>query len=225
MYEECCSNRPDHLRRFPCMSPWLGNRYQDGHYKRLLVMGESHYLPEGSTIHHDPRIWYGSRQEELSDQERDWVDVACNLTIKERERDKKYKAGRIYVEISKVVKKILTENNVSLDEKEFPLDHVAYFNYFQRPARGKSIKPYLDQQDREVAKDVLRWFIECYKPELVVTASRFAGGYARGIVEECNLPFESAPQPISPAWNTPFYEYRDHRVTGKELFHNFLNDH
>ena len=135
---ECCSNRPDHLQRFPCMSPWVGNRYRDRHHRRLLVMGESHYLPEGSIIHHDPRTWYGSREEELSEEERDWVDTNGCLTTKERERaGKSYKAGRIFVGISKVVKEILTNNKVSLDEKEFPLDHVAYYNYFQRPSRDR----------------------------------------------------------------------------------------
>ena len=36
---------PDHLRRFPCMHPWIGSRYRDERHKRLLVIGESHYLP------------------------------------------------------------------------------------------------------------------------------------------------------------------------------------
>ena len=49
---------PDHLRRFPCMHPWIGSRYQDKRHKRLLVIGESHYLPPDSTIHHDPDRWY-----------------------------------------------------------------------------------------------------------------------------------------------------------------------
>lgn len=219
MYEECCSNRPDHLRRFPCMSPWIGNRYQDGHYKRLLVMGESHYLPEGSTIHHDPRIWYGSRQEELSGQERAWIHTD-GCIIGEWNR-----AHRIYRSIQDEVARILNQKNVPLDQ-EFPLNHVAYYNYFQRPSprRGDSIEEDLVPQDHEVAKEVLRWFIECYKPELVVTASRLAGGYASDIVREYRLPFESAPHPSAPAFNRLFYRYRERTVTGRELFRNFLND-
>ena len=119
MYEECCSNRPDHLMRFPCMSPWIGNRYQDGHHKRLLVMGESFYLPEGSTIHREPRTWYGSRQEELTGQERAWIHTD-GCIIGEWKR-----AHRIYRSIQDEITGILKENNVPLDEK-FPLNHVAY---------------------------------------------------------------------------------------------------
>ena len=36
---------PDHLRRFPCMQPWIGSRYHDERHKRLLTIGESRYLP------------------------------------------------------------------------------------------------------------------------------------------------------------------------------------
>ena len=76
-----------------------------------------------------------------------------------------------------------------------------------------------------MANDVLRWFIKCYKPGLVVTASRLAGGYAGDIVRECNLPFESVPHPSSPAFNRPFYNSRSRTVRGRELFQNFLKDH
>ena len=31
---------PEHLRRFPCMQPWIGSRYRDERHKRLLVVGE-----------------------------------------------------------------------------------------------------------------------------------------------------------------------------------------
>lgn len=40
---------PAHLRRFPCIQPWIGSRYRDERHKRLLVVGDSHYLPPTST--------------------------------------------------------------------------------------------------------------------------------------------------------------------------------
>ena len=60
---------PEHLRRYPCMQPWIGNRYRDKRHKRLLVVGESHYLPPDSTIHHDPARWYRSSQSDLNPEE------------------------------------------------------------------------------------------------------------------------------------------------------------
>ncbi len=99
------------------------------------------------------------------------------------------------------------------------------YNFFQRPSprEGDSIRGYWVQQDSKVAENVLRWFIKCYDPQLVITASRFAGDYARGIVEECNLPFESAPHPGSEWWNRRARIFGN--LTGRELFRNFLNDH
>ena len=41
---------PDHLRRFPCMRPWIGSRYRDERHKRLLVIGESH--SSAARLHH-----------------------------------------------------------------------------------------------------------------------------------------------------------------------------
>lgn len=215
MYEECCSNRPDHLGRFPCMRPWTGNWYRDRHYKQLLVMGESFYLPGDSTIHHEPRTWYGSRQGELTGQECAWIHTDGCITGEWN------RAHRIYQSIQDEIAGILKENDVPLDER-FPLNHVAYYNFFQRPSprEGDSMRDDLVQQDSEVAENVLRWFIECYKPELVVTASRFAGDHARGIVMECNLPFESAHHPSSQWWNRQAKSYGNR--TGRELFRNFL---
>ena len=69
---------PDHLQRFPCMRPWIGSRYRDERHKRLLVIGESHYLPSDSTIHRDPGRWYRSRQEDLSGEEVRWASTATS---------------------------------------------------------------------------------------------------------------------------------------------------
>ncbi len=64
---------PDHLRRFPCMQPWIGSRYRHPRHKRLLVVGESHYLPPGSTIQHAPDRWYRGSQADLSEEEVRWA--------------------------------------------------------------------------------------------------------------------------------------------------------
>ena len=70
---------PDHLRRFPCMHPWIVSRYRDERHKRLLVIGESHYLPPESTIHHDPAHWYRSRAD-LTEEEARWTSSIGNIT-------------------------------------------------------------------------------------------------------------------------------------------------
>ena len=117
---------PDHLRRFPCMRPWIGSRYRDQRHKRLLVIGESHYLPPGSTIHHDPDRWYRSSQADLSEEEVRWASTTGNIT------GRWYRAHRIYRAIQDEIARILTESGATPDD--FPLNHIAYCNYFLRPA-------------------------------------------------------------------------------------------
>ena len=143
---------PDHLRRFPCMRPWIGSRYRDARHKRLLVIGESHYLPNESTIHHDPDRWYRSGQDDLSDEEVRWASTIGNIT------GRWYRAHRIYRAIQDEVARILQESGVTPDE--FPLNHIAYCNYFLRPApvAGGSMEGNVRQQDLNVAEEVLRWF-------------------------------------------------------------------
>ena len=141
---------PDHLRRFPCMRPWIGSRYRDARHKRLLVIGESHYLPNESTIHHDPDRWYRSGQDDLSEEEVRWASTIGNIT------GRWYRAHRIYRSIQDEVARILQESGVTPDD--FPLNHIAYCNYFLRPApvAGGSMEGNVRQQDLDVAEEVLR---------------------------------------------------------------------
>ena len=117
---------PDHLRRFPCMQPWIGSRYRDERHKRLLVIGESHYLPAESTIHHDPARWYRSSQADLTEEEIRWASTIGNIT------GHWTRAHRIYRAIQDEIARILKESGITPDP--FPLNHVAYCNYFLRPA-------------------------------------------------------------------------------------------
>ena len=61
---------PEHLWRFPCMRPWIGSEY---HESRILIVGESHYMPDGSTINLTPGTWYSATQETLTDCERAYI--------------------------------------------------------------------------------------------------------------------------------------------------------
>ena len=203
-----------HLRRFPCMRPWIGSRYRDPRHKRLLVIGESHYLPPGSTIHHDPDRWYRSRQADLSEEEVRWASTVGNIT------GHWTRAHRIYRAIQDEIARILKENGVTPDA--FPLNHIAYCNYFLRPApvAGGSMEGNVRQQDLEVAEEVLRWFTLHHRPELVIVTSRFAGRIAETVLREYRIPFTSTPHPGTRWWNTVSRSYGN--VRGRDLFSNFL---
>ena len=207
---------PEHLQRFPCMRPWIGSRYRDRLHPRLLVIGESHYLPDQSTIHRDPARWYRSSQDDLSEEEVRWANTAGNIT------GRWFRGHTIYREIRNAIARILQEGGVTPDD--FPLNHLAYCNYFLRPApqAGGSMEGNEDRQDVAVAEQVLCWFILRHRPQLVILTSRFAGRYAEDIVRGYGLPCLSTPHPGSRWWNTAARSYGN--LTGRDLFHRFLKE-
>ena len=207
---------PDHLRRFPCMQPWIGSRYRDQRHKRLLVVGESHYLPNESTIHHDPARWYRSSQTDLSEEEIRWTSTIGNIT------GRWTRAHRIYRAIQDEIARILRESGVTPDA--FPLNHIAYSNYFLRPApvAGGSIEGHACHRDLEVAKEVLRWFFLSHHPKLLIVTSRFAGRFAENVLGTNAIPCVTTPHPGTRWWNAAARSYGNH--SGRELFCNFLKD-
>ena len=208
---------PKHLRRFPCMQPWIGRRYRDERHRRLLVVGESHFLPPESTIHHDPDRWYRSRQDDLSPEEVRWVSTIGNIT------GRWYRAHRIYREIQNEIARTLRGSGMTPDD--FPLNHIAYCNYFLRPApvSGGSMEGHANQQDLEVAEEVLTWFILRHRPELVIVTSRFAGRHAERVTRGHGIPSITTAHPGSRWWNTITRSYGNLR--GRDLFADFLRAH
>lgn len=205
---------PDHLRRFPCMQPWIGSRYRDPHHKRLLVVGESHYLPPASTIHHDPDRWYRGSQADLSEEEVRWASSVGNIT------GHWTRAHRIYRAVQEEIARALRESGVTPDA--FPLNHIAYCNYFLRPApvAGGSMQGNECRQDLEAAEEVLGWFLLSHRPDLAIVTSRFAGRFAEGVFRRYGIPCTSTPHPSAPSWNTPSRSCGNAR--GRELFFSFL---
>ena len=207
---------PEHLRRFPCMQPWIGSRYRDQRHKRLLVIGESHYLPPESTIHHDPDRWYRSSQADLSEEEVRWASTIGNITGRWTH------AHRIYRAIQDEIARILKESGITPDP--FPLNHIAYCNYFLRPAptAGGSMEGNACQQDLDAAEEAFRWFTLSHLPELVIVTSRFAGRLAANALWESGIPHISTPHPGTRWWNTGSRSYGN--VRGRDLFANFVSD-
>ena len=45
-----------HLEKYPKLTPWVGQNY-GMLSKRLLIIGESHYLPKGVVCHQNEEDW------------------------------------------------------------------------------------------------------------------------------------------------------------------------
>ena len=204
---------PDHLKRFACMQPWIGSHYRDERHKRLLVVGQSHYLPSDSVIHHDPERWYGSSQDHLTDREVTWASTGGKVT------GTWHPAHRIYRKIQAEIARMLHTRGVTPDA--FVLNHVAYCNYFLRPPQqGRNMQDSVCLRDLDVAKEVLTWFVRRYRPELVVVISRFAERYVDEILRKYDIPCAATPHPGSHWWNHMCASYGG--VRGGDLFTGFL---
>lgn len=46
-----------HFALYPSLLPWVGMGYRKAELK-ILLLGESHYLPKGVSYHHNVDAWY-----------------------------------------------------------------------------------------------------------------------------------------------------------------------
>ena len=92
----------------------------------------------------------------------------------------------------------------------------------RRRGAGGSMEGNEDRQDVAVAEQVLRWFILCHRPHLVIVTSRFASRYAEEIARGHGIPCVSTPHPGSQWWHRTARSYGN--LTGRELFHRFLEE-
>lgn len=164
----------------PYMLPFVGDDYISPKHKKLLLIGDSHYMPPDSSIHHSASLWYGGSPT-LSQDEHDH----CNT------RDT-WKGGK-----SPFHKHIRSSLN-SISNYVDVWDHVAFYNYFLRPAdnpctedaEGSSSYEKFwkshggEQEDREHAIKNLLNVITILKPELVVFLSKLTIICAEGLWDE-----------------------------------------
>lgn len=155
---------PVHLIRFPCMKPWVGCKFP-GHNRRLAIVAESHYIPDGSTtLNLDPEDWYASCEIEAvpNEEHRNWMNTVNCVTDY---RDPTKPDHQTYKNIEHSLKKHC-----------LCFDDIAFFNYVFRPvhewAKGYSHPCFnILQEDRRVSAEIIRWFIRKYNPTHIVIAS------------------------------------------------------
>ena len=153
---------PDHLINFPCMKPWIGSHYRD---RRLLVVCESHYLPNCiTTLHHDETTWYESRQYDVPNPAIHSGVTALSYmdTIESIKHHRCKKRIATYARIEKAT--------------GMTFDDFAFFNYIFRPVEECARNYYhpkfnIGAKDREISKVIMDWFIRKHCPRQIIVAS------------------------------------------------------
>lgn len=202
----------------PYMMPFVGKNYESPEHKKLLLVGESHYLPQKSTIHRNIEGWY-SGAEGITEEEQEY----CNTRNSSENGYGKFKAP------------------IEADlEKLFPsgFDEIAAYNYFLRPANeGSTFREICEEKDREQAVLNFHNVLEILSPNLIVFAGAFAFDSAEwkdypkymgeGLwcyAERKGIVYLPCNHPSRGGWNGPLHRGKMAGQNNSLVFLNFLRE-
>jgi len=203
-----------HYKKYPVMKPWVGSNYVSDKHKKLLVLGESHYLPEGSTKSHDLDAWYSGSEDSLDDEEKGWIHTR-GIIKKNVEDNYCNSAHGIFRNIAKAVNSVGCQYASPLEA----MNDIAFMNYFQRPAEKTGESIHVGQKDVEIATSVLTDVIETLAPDIVIFVSFKAAWHGKCIVESLNIPVTATPHPTCRWWNKQTKKYGGY---GRDVIPKFL---
>lgn len=205
----------NHFKNFPSMMPYIGNCYGANGNQKILLIGESNYLPENSRINKNAEDWYQTTEQDLTEEEVEWIN--CREIL---ECDWKPNGHMIYRELNKNL-----ELHFKNSGNERAMSNVAYMNGFQRPANaGDSIKNFLTQIDKDISSDVLNQVIEIIKPDLVLFVSKLAWDELRPMLkidEKIKVDFTCHPTTGGRYWHKK--EYKHGRKKFNKIIKSLIN--
>lgn len=206
----------EHYIKYPNLRPWVGEKYGSKESKNLLIIGESHYLPADSVAAQNPEEWYSKNQSSLSESEKSWIHTSGIINNNIKHNFPK-KGHSIYRNIAREI----NENHFNYKNSAEIFNHVAYMNYFQRPAEvaGGSIN--IKAIDKAISESVVSDVLNVLNPDLIIICSNKAGKFASILAKKKGIPFVVSPHPACRWWNDVSNRYGG---TGKEVIKNFLTN-
>lgn len=197
--------------RYPMMRPYVGRRFSVRTKPSLLLVGESHYLPEGASQHATPEAWYSGTWHTLTPTEREWIATAD--IVKSSRRDGFPDPAHV---IYKSAFRSINDAGPQYGDYCRVADDVAFCNFFLRPAAcGKSLD--VCPRDAEIANSVLHELLEEMRPTAIVFLSRLAFSW---FVELPGCRIIATPHPGCRWWNVVAKSYGGRR--GRELLEDFV---
>ena len=203
--------RIEHYVKYPNMLPWVGKHYGKK-YPKTIFIGESPYLPKGSTAQRNIDGWYNSTQKKLNEEELEYINLRAAPK------------GNIWDRSETVMAELGMEPPPKSDNI---YEYFAYFNFFQRPAEkeGSGITP--SEKDWTVANAVFRQNIAILKPKVVIFLSVKAWNNwdKWDKHKRPHIDFDFTPHPGSRRWNmlTPQYKFRrSGPLKGSEKFRRLI---
>jgi hypothetical protein len=200
-----------HFTQYPMMRPYVGSKFRGGGIPSLLLIGESHYLPEGSLQHVTAGAWYGGSSATLNEEEIEWISTGAILESSRAEGFSN-KAHSIWSNPFWVI----NEYGPGYGDYTRVADDISFCNFFLRPGlEGESLV--VGQEDVDVANEAFGEIYEDLKPSAVVFLSTLAHYHFRHSV---SVPVVATPHPGCAWWNRPAAKYGN--KSGWQLLADFV---
>ena len=209
----------DHYKKYPEMMPWIGCGFTTQKIKILLI-GESHYLPKDCIYHLDAEAWYRGTSTTITKGRGSFTtrDIISSGT----KDNWKKKSRAIY----KNTENAIYESRLFSIKPATTYANTAFMNFFQRPAQtnGDSIKP--SNLDITVSNEVFSNVVKIIRPDVVIFTSSLAYKAAAKeqslkYLKEMNIQYTRCPHPYTSWWNRPSKKYEN--KTGRTHFIDFIN--
>ena len=185
----------NHFKKFPSLMPFVGSKYNSLTENKILLLGESHYLPNYSKISANADDWYNKDQSYLNDEETQWIHTSNILN-----GNLKSKGHYIYRELNRCLEHVFPKD-------PRPLDHICFMNSFQRPSQesGVTIKHSLKKIDKTVAINTINDTIKIIQPAKIIFVSKLAWKHLGEKVRQDN--------------NSKIIDFTCHPCTGGRFWH------
>ncbi|PWH86289.1 hypothetical protein [Brumimicrobium oceani] len=212
----------NHYKKHPQMMPYVGEDYDT--YK-ILIISESHYVPDN--FKGDISNWYDNPTLELVNSMKGNTNTRGVIN---NFFDKNRKGHRLFHNINSALK----NGNKNIDLKS-----VAWYNFYQKPAKHKKEFKKDNSLDKKIAIEVFEENIKILDPKLIFFVSKNAFGSlqnGKGDYKDrkwCEIlkghkfknhqvPIQVAVHPNCSWWNR---KHGQRKETGKQQFERKIRNH
>lgn len=204
--------------------PYIGPQYNEF---RILLIGESHYLPrndKGEPLYNEEQFacWYEKKTMEILREDIDhanWFNtrhVVNNFLEHHRSR-----AYSIFSKPTKVFCEVTKEQwGVNINDSD-AFRCFAFCNYFQRPefSYGKSIS--VSDEDCRKSREIIQKVIDILQPQKIIFISKKAFEY----FDSTDSRIQYVNHPTSSSWNNKNGSEKFQKIITEYLNENSINDY
>jgi hypothetical protein len=205
-----------HYKNHPQMMPFVGKYWNDN--KKLLVIGESHYLDPGFDVE-IIKDWYNFSVEELDGEDKEYAYGWTNTANIVDTTDYKPKGHTLWRNIDSAIR----ETGFKPTENVFC--YISFYNFYQRPAEKTGNSIIITNEDKAIANETLKFIIDVIKPNyLFFVSSKAWQVFDKNTFSKDHVGHSAHPS--SRWWNMKSSKYTKYfskqAVTGKESFKDFI---